>query len=226
MDSNRKTALIVGILFILASATSIASFFFFDSIYDPDYLTVVSAKENQLLIGALLMLAAAAFVVGIPIALFSILKKHNENLALAYVAARIFEGFFFAVNIIALISILSLSHEFVNSAAPNLDYFQTAGNLLLAEFEWNSLLLDIPFAVSAIIVNYLLYKSRLVPRWMSGWGLVGGAVWLPGAMVGMFSLMDVTVLAAPIGLQEMVLAVWLIVKGFSASALPLRQERN
>jgi hypothetical protein len=219
LDSSRKTALIVGTLFIVASATSIASFFFFDSIYSPDYLTVVSANENQVIVGALLMLTSVASIVGIPIALFSTLKKYNENLALGYVGARIFEGFFFAINIITLLSLLSLSHEFVTSAAPNVDYFQTTGNLLLADFEWNSVLLDIPFAISAIIFNYLLYKSKLVPRWMSGWGLIGGAVWLPGALIGIFSIVDVTLLAAPIGLQEMALAIWLIVKGFNVSAL-------
>ena len=219
LDSARKTALIVGILFIVASATSITSFFFFDSIYSQDYLTVVSANESQVLIGALLMLTSVASIVGIPIALFSALKKCNENLALGYVGARIFEGFFFAVNIIILLSLLSLSQEFVTSAAPNVDYFQTTGNLLLADFEWNSILLDIPFAMSAIILNYLLYKSKLVPRWMSGWGFIGGAVWLPGALIGMFSLVDVTFLAAPIGLQEMALAVWLIARGFNVSVL-------
>lgn len=205
----------MGVLFIIASVTSVASFFFFESIYDPDYLTVVSANEHQMLIGVFIMLIATASIVGIPIALFSVLKKHDESLALGYVGARLFEGFFFAVNIITLLSILSLSHEFVNAAAPNVAYFQTTGNLLLAEFEWNSILLDIPFAVSALIFNYLLYKSKLVPRWLSAWGLIGGAVWLPGALIGMFSLMDVTFLAAPIGLQEMALAAWLIVKGFN-----------
>ena len=226
MDSTRKTALIAGILFIVASAASIASFFFFDSIYSSDYLTVVSANEAQVLVGVLLMLTSIASIVGIPIALFSILKRHNEKLALGYVGARIFEGFFFALNIITLLSILSLSHEFVTSAAPNVEYFQTTGNLLLAEFEWNSILLDIPFAISAVILNYLLYKSKLVPRWLSVWGLIGGAVWLPGAVIGMFSLVDVTFLAAPIGLQEMALAVWLIAKGFTVSASDSYATKN
>jgi len=219
MNSNRKTAIIVGVLFIIASVTSVASFFFFESIYDSDYLTVVSANENQVLIGVLLMLTATASIVGIPIAIYPILKKHNESLALGYVGARIFEGFFFAFNIITLLSILSLSHEFVNAVAPNASYFQTSGTLLLAEFEWNSILLDFPFALSALIFNYLLYKSKLIPRWLSGWGFIGGVLWLPGVLIGMFGLMDATFLAAPLGLQEMALAVWLIVKGFNSSAI-------
>ena len=219
MDSARKTAIIVGVLFIIATVATLASFFFFEFIYDSNYLTLVSANENQVLIGVLLMLTAIAAIVGIPIALFSILKKRSESLALGYVGARIFEGLFYAVNIITLLSILSLSHEFVTAAAPDVAYFQTSGALLLAEFEWNSILLDFPFALSALILNYLFYKSKLIPRWLSGWGFIGGALFLPGILIGMFNLMDATLLFAPLGLQEMVLAAWLIVKGFNSSAI-------
>ena len=77
MDSNRKTAIIVGVLFIIASVTSVTSFFFFESIYDSNYLTVVSANENHVLIGTLFMLTETASIVGIPIAIYPILKKHN-----------------------------------------------------------------------------------------------------------------------------------------------------
>ncbi len=219
MDSNRKTAIIVGVLFIIATVTTLTSYLFFNSIYETDYLTVVSANENQVLIGVLFMLTATASIVGIPIALYPLLKKQNESLALGYVGARIFEALFFAVNIITLLSILSLSHEFVNTVAPNASYFQTSGNLLLAEFEWNSILLDFPFVLSALIVNYLFYKSKLIPRWLSGWGFIGGVLYLPGVLIGMFNLMDPTILFALLGLQEMGLATWLIIKGFNSSTI-------
>ena len=219
MDSNRKTAIIVGALFLIATVATLASFFFFEFIYDSDYLTVVSANENQVLIGVLLMFTAIAAIVGIPIVMFPILKKHNESLAFGYFGARIFEGLFFAVNIITLLSILSLSHEFVNAADPSASYFQTSGNLLLAEFDWNSILLDFPFALSALIINYLFYKSKLIPRLLSGWGFIGGVLFLPGILLGMFDLTDPTLLFAPLGLQEMALAAWLIVKGFNSSAI-------
>ena len=119
----RKTALIVGILFIIASVASVASYFFFNSIYDADYLTTVAANESNIIIGVLLMLVATASIVAIPIALYPILKKYNETLALGYTVARIFEGLFFVLNIVTLLSILSLSKEYV-SAAQNAEYFQ------------------------------------------------------------------------------------------------------
>jgi len=93
MDSNRKTAIIVGILFITALVSSLLSGVFSASIDSPDYLTAVSANENQVLIGVLFQLTLVASVVAIPIMMFPILKKHDESLALGYVGARIFEGF-------------------------------------------------------------------------------------------------------------------------------------
>jgi uncharacterized membrane protein len=82
MDSNRKTAIIVGVLFIIATVSTLVSSVFIGSIYDPNYLTVVSANENQVLIAVLIWLVAIASIVSIPIMIYPILKKHSESLAL------------------------------------------------------------------------------------------------------------------------------------------------
>lgn len=219
MNSTRKTAVIVGTLFIIATVSSLSSSIFFGSVYDPNYLTAVSANENQVLIAALIMLVAIASIVSIPIMIYPILKKQSESLALGYVGARIFEGFFFAGTIIAIMSILSLSREFVSATTPVVSYFETSGSLLLAELNWSSILLDFPFVLSALILNYVLYKSKLIPRWLSGWGFIGGLIYFPGILIGMFGLTDPTILFAPLGLQEMGLAAWLIGKGFNSSAI-------
>lgn len=87
MDSNRKIAIIVGVLFIIATVSSLLSGVFSGSISGPDYLTAVSANENQVLIGVLFQLTLTASVVAIPIMMFPILKKQNESLALGYVCA-------------------------------------------------------------------------------------------------------------------------------------------
>ena len=214
-DADRKTAAVVGILFIIASVASVASYFFFSSIYNVDYLTTVSANESQMIIAVLLMFVATASIVGIPLVLYPVLKKHNETLALGYIGFRAFEGLFFVFNLVILLSILSLSHEYVNSASASTSYFQTSGSLLMAEFEWNSLLLDITFTLSAILLNYVLYKSQLIPKWLAAWGFIGGALWLPGAVFALFGQGDFLFLAVPIAIQEMVFAAWLIKKGFN-----------
>ncbi|MDH5734150.1 MAG: DUF4386 domain-containing protein [Candidatus Bathyarchaeota archaeon] len=227
MDSNRKAAIIVGVLFIIATVAPIVSVVplgvvplgFLGSEGDPDYLTAISENENQVLIGALLWLAMTASVVAIPIVMFPILRKHNEGLALGYVGARMFEGFFDAVNVVSLLLLFSLSREFVTAGAPIDSYFQTSGALLLAVIDWGSLLLDLAWLLSVPLFNYVLYKSKLIPRWLSVWGLIGGALWLVTWPIRFFGLGPslIEIFALPIAAQEMVLAVWLIVKGFSPS---------
>ena len=130
MDSTRKTAIIVGVLFLIATIIIIIGGIFSLSIYEPDYLTAVSANENQVVLGALLEIMAAAAIVGIPIAMFPIFKKYNEGLALGYVGTRIFEGLTIFLNTIILLAILSLSKEFVSTVTPDAAYFQTSGTLL------------------------------------------------------------------------------------------------
>ncbi len=219
----------MGVLFIIATVAPIVSVVplsvvplgFLGSEGDPDYLTAISENENQVIVGALLWLAMTASVVAIPIVMFPILRKHSEGLALGYVGARIFEGFFDAANVMSLLLLLSLSREFVTAGAPVASHFQTSGALLLAAIDWGSLLLDLAWLLSVPVFNYVLYQSKLIPRWLSVWGLAGGALWLATWPVRMFGLSPpiLEIFALPIAAQEMILAVWLIVKGFNPSAI-------
>jgi len=150
--------------------------------------------------------------------MFPILKKHDESLALGYVGARIFEGFFDAVMAIGLLLLLTLSQEFVNAGAPVASYFQTSGALLLAVYDWSNVLENFPYALGGLIFNYLLYKSKLIPRWLSVWGLIGATLMLATGLLRMFDP-SLIYLALPILVQEVVLAAWLIVIGFNSSAI-------
>ena len=131
MDSTRKTATIVGVLIITALASVMLSGQFVESINDPDYLTAVSANENKVLIGVLFMVVLTVSVVAIPIVMFPILKLNNESLALMYVGAKIFEGFFDIVIAISRLLLLTLSREYVNAVAPVASKFQTSRALIL-----------------------------------------------------------------------------------------------
>ncbi len=99
-------------------------------------------------------------------------------------------------------------------------YYQTLGTLLLIVYDWTLLLgIMIVFSLTALILNYLLYQSKLVPRWISGWGLIGAILLLVAGMLEIFGFNPTEILSLPIALQEMVFAVWLIVKGFNSSAI-------
>ena len=227
MDSNRKTAKIVGVLFITALVSSMLSGVFLGSINDPDFLTAVSANKNQFLIGVLFQLILTASVVAIPIMMFPIFKKYNESLALGYVVARIFEGFFDIVIAMTLLLLLTLSREFVEAGAPDASCFQTSGALLFAVHDWSSVVENFPYCLGALIFYYLLYRSKLIPRWLSGWGLLGATLFLATVPFRMFGLIppSTLVLAVPLILNELVLAIWLIVKGFNSSAIAFESAK-
>jgi len=226
MNSYRKTAIIVGALFITATVAGILSQVFLGSILDdPDYLINVSVNENQVIIGALLLLIMAAAIFAIPVMLFPILKMQNENIALGYVVARIFEAVPVVVGAISLLSLVTLSQEFVIAGATDASHFQTLGTMLRAERDWTDLIgTQIVFSLTALILNYSLYQSKLVPRLLSVWGLIGALLILAAGLLSMFGLVSpfstiAIILYLPIALQEMVFAIWLIFKGFNSSAI-------
>jgi len=226
MSSNRKTAIIVGVLFIVATAAPIMTAPFLGFLGGgllgepiPDYLVSVSANENQVYIGMFIELIWALAVIGIPVMLFPILKKHNEALALGFFSLRFIEGLSTIVGSIILLTLLALSQEFVKAGVPDASYHQTSGTLLLAAREWAFMIgSGLVWSLSALILNGMLYQSRLIPRWLSVWGLVGATLSFATYLLQFFGI-DLDILFLPIAVQEMVFAVWLIVKGFNSSAI-------
>jgi hypothetical protein len=224
MNSNRKTAIIVGVLYIVATVAGMISAVFGPNLDAPDFLANLSANGNQVLIRALLEFTMAVLIAGIPIFMYPILKKYNEALALGHVVFRTIEVVFFIVGAISLLTLLTLSQEFVIAETPDASYFQTLATLLLAVREWGGgVFSTIVFSLSALILNYILYRSKLIPRWLSGWGLIGAILYLGSGFLPLFGhdprSTIYLLMEAPTFLQEMVLAVWLIVKGFNPSAI-------
>ncbi len=224
MNSYRKTAIIAGVLYIVGTVAGIISKVFGPNLDAPDFLATLSANEDQVLIGGLFEFTMAVLTVCIPIYLYPILKKYNEALALGHVVFRTIETVFFIVGAISLLTLLTLSQEFVIAGAPDASYFQTLATLLLAVREWGGgVFSTIVFSLSALILNYILYRSKLIPRWLSGWGLIGATLYLGSGFLPLFGhdprSTIYLLMEAPTFLQEMVLAVWLIVKGFNPSAI-------
>jgi hypothetical protein len=217
----------VGVLYILATVAGIVSLGFTDPVLTADdYLTEVSANETEVFVGALLELVMAVSVAGIAIAVYPVLKRYTASIAIGYFAARIVEALIFIMGVVSLLSLVTLSREFMNAAAPDTAYFHTLGELFLAARDWGGhVVLDVAvFPLGALLFYFVLYQSKLVPRWVSGWGLIGAPLyWVAGFLV-LFDVIEplstsMIVLQAPLGLQEMVLALWLIVKGFDSSAI-------
>jgi hypothetical protein len=230
MKSNRKIARIVGVLLIACTAATIISLSLTDPILtDPDYLTKLGKNENLILLAIFFEFIMAITCAGIAIWLYPILKKYNEVWALGSVGFRIVESVFVLVGTLSLLSLLTLSQEFVKLGGLDTSSYQASGALLLTTRDWaHNVILLIAFNLGALLYYYLFYQSKLVPRWLSGWGIAGNVFSLI-AIAYYTSTHDLglthTLMNAPIALQEMVLAVWLIAKGFNSSAIAPRSVK-
>lgn len=228
MASDRSTARFAGVLFITATVASLLSTSFLNPVLNsPDYLLKVFANQDRVIVGAFFQLVAAFASAGIAISLYRVLRRYDEGLALGSVGFRIIEGVFYAVVAIDALLFLTLSQEFVAAGAPSPSYFQSSGGLLLALRDRASLAGVFAFYVGALMYYTVFYRSHLIPRWLSVWGAGGVAF---GVLAGLLVLFRVAgymsttqvILNLPIAVQEMVLAVWLIVKGFNRSAISYR----
>ena len=172
----------------------------------------------------MLRFIAAFASAAIAISLYPVLRRYRQGLALGAVGFRVIEGTFYALGAVSVLLLLTLSQEFVKTGAGDPAYFSQSGTLLKALDDWAGLAGVFAFYVGGLLYYRVFYQTRLVPRWLAAWG-VGGVIL--GAVAALLVLFGVTgsmspiqiALNAPIGLQEMVLAVWLIAKGFSASAM-------
>jgi hypothetical protein len=225
-NSNITTARIVGALFIIATVAGVLSALVIlqPILAAPDYLAKFTENESKVIIGVLLDLIGAGAFVGIAVVIFPIFKRHNERLALGYVVARSFEAVPFVVANTFLLSLLAVGQEYVQAGAPDASYFQALGTSLLAAYDWSQLLGPrILASLAGLLFYYLLYQSKLLPRWISVWGLVGAPLYLASGLLPMFGFDPLSpilsLLFLPAALLEMVLAVWLIVKGFNPSAI-------
>jgi hypothetical protein len=227
MNSETTAARITGILFIAATGAAIVSGVFLLPILEaPDYLAQISANQSQVMLGALFYLIMAAAGAAIVIPMYPILKKHNESMALGAVGFRLIEGAIFMVSVFFVMSLVPLSLGFVDAGSPADSPFQTLGAILVAGYTIDHAVVPAVFAFSigALMYYIIFYQSRLVPRWISVWGLIGVLLGVANGLLDMFGGVPVEavsmLLDLPIFVNEMVLAVWLIFRGFDSSAIP------
>lgn len=222
MNSNRQTAIIVGLLFIIAAVTAIVGLIMYNPILNnPGYIIKAAPNETQVLWGAFFEILLAFAVVGTSITLFPILKKYNETMALGTVCFRLLEATLIIIGILSLLAIVTLNHEFLKEINPNAAAYLIAGKLLLAIHNWTFLYgPNLVLGPSTLLTGYLLYKSKLIPRFISVLGIFGGGLISACALLVTFGAFPQIsfwgiVLAVPVFIYEMSLALWLLVKGFN-----------
>ena len=226
MNTSRKIAIAVGVVYLITNFVAGPPGLLLEAsiLNAPDYLINLSANETRWIIAELL-----GFMMGVGVAcigpmIYPILKQHNGSIAILYVGARIVEGVVYIVGQASTLSLVTLSQEFVKAGSPDASYFQTLGELLLAGRDWVGQLAFIVFCLGAMMFYYLLYQSKLIPRWLSGFCFTGPTLGLVAVLLGLFGLVEPRstidlVLQVPLFFSEFGLAVWLIVKGFNPSAI-------
>ena len=197
----RRTARIVGVLFLAAFlAYGVGNFIATGIVRDADR----SGSTALFVTGAALMLLNSAFVIGIGVLMFPILRPHNKAIAAGYLGTRIFEGVFLAIGVVSLIVV-------ADSAAA---------------IQANSVFYNIAMTglgIGSLFFCALLFRTRLVPRFLAVWGFIGYACFAGGTLLELFGVAGAGLVGAiPGGLFEVTFGIWLIVRGFASTATAVR----
>lgn len=226
MNSNKKAARLVGILFILAAVTAVIGLLLYDPILnEADYLTAGAEHSRQVVLGAVLELILVVSAVGTATTMYPILKKYDGTIALWHVCFRFLEAVLIIIGIISVLALLTLSQEYIAGGAQNSSVFEANGTVLKAIHEWTFLLgPNFMLGINTMMYSFIFYKSKVVPRFIPIIGMTGAALVFTCSILVMFDVIEQVsvwgaLLAMPVAANEMILAVWLIAKGFNDTPL-------
>ena len=173
MNTNRKIAVVAGVAFLIATAAQLVGAAMVSPILSaPDYLAKISANENQVILGALCQFLGAVACTGIALALYPILRNYNHGLAIGSVGFRTIEGMLHVLIAVCWLLLVTLSLEAVKAGTPGSSAYEVPGAVLLAGPDWLAPLALLAFGLGALCYYWVFYQSRLIPRWLSAWGLV------------------------------------------------------
>ena len=225
MNHPQQIARVFGVLYLITFITSIpALFVFFAPVLDDPRYILGPGADTSVAWGAFLEMILIIAQIGTAVVLYPILKRHNEILSLGYVTARVMESVFTAVGIVSLLTIVTLRQE--ATAGADAASLLTAGESLVALKNW-TFLLGPGFMVgvgNGLILGYLMYTSRLVPRGMAVVGLIGGPLIIVTGVGVIFGVIEAggavqAIATIPEALWELSLGIWPLVRGFNPSAI-------
>ena len=221
MNSNRKRTIIAGSLYIVGTVAGVLSIS--TAVDAPDYLVKASANANQVLSSALFQFIMTIAYLGFTITLYPILRTHMESLSIGFLSFRIVAAVLNIIGFLFLLLLLSLSQQYVKAGTQDLSYFQTLGDLLRSGRDFvNHVAMILATSVGGLMFYLLLFKTKLIPRWLSLWGLSGTIFTILASLLVMFKMIDILtstylVLNLPLVFLEIVLAIWLIARGFDSN---------
>jgi hypothetical protein len=223
-SSPRKAAIVVGVLYLITHVTSIVAGVIYEQILNNPMYIIEPGSETPVLAAAFLEVILVLALVGTGAVLYPFLQKQNQGVAISYLCLRTFEAVIIAAGILPLLVIVTLRQELLGAAGLDPAALVPLGRSLVSFHNWTALFgTNLIYGTHTVLLAYLLYKSRLVPRFIPMLCLLGGpAVFLYGTarMFGILPDPSVWALFAviPALAWELSLASWLIVKGFNRLA--------
>lgn len=219
---HKTNAVLTGICFIMAAVTSVIGLKLYDPVLTNDNYLIMGAKENnEIVLGAIFELLLACSAIGSGILMYPYLKIYNESLGLGYVCFRMLEVVFILIGMVSVLTLLTLSNLYTNTSSPNLENFKISGTILKGIHDWTFMLgPNFMLGINTFIYSYVFYQSKLVPSKLSILGTVGAILIFIAAILEMFNVFPQIstagiLIALPIFVYEMTLAIWLISKGFN-----------
>ncbi len=222
MDAVRRSAFLGGLFYLITFASSIPAVFLLAPVLnDQDYI-VSAGADTQVVWGNVLDLVNALACVGTAVALFPVVKRQNETLALGFVTSRMFEAAVIVTGIISLLTVVSMRQPGATGAEA--DSLLVLGQAHVAAYDWAFLLgPNVMAAINALLLGTLMYKSGLVPRIIPAMGLIGAPLLLTVTIATMFGLTEHGsgwwAVVAPIFFWELSLGLYLVIKGFRPSPI-------
>lgn len=226
MNTHQRIARAIGTLFLIALVLNIIANEIATPIIDnPAYLELVYSRKSALILSCLLNMICAVAIILIPLALFPVIQNEHRGFAIGYSVFRGLEGILFVFIVIKTLTLIHLSEK------KSLQDAYVFGELIQAEIRWATLVYLLVFCAGALLFYGVLWKTCLIPRLIAVWGLAGVCILFFGTILatlqaGIFRtvplLQGMAYFAPPIALNEFVLSVWCITRGFSAQRLLTR----
>lgn len=216
MNAHRATARAVGALFLAGMVVGVIGNMLIQSIFGvPDYLASVTANSMKMAVGAMLLLLTVAGDAAHGVLMFPVLKEHSERVAAGYLGFRIINAVFLGAQVLFVLLQVPLGSEFLKAGSADTAYLQDLGTLLIHANQYAYQIAMIFVGVACLMLCYMFYKAKLIPRFLAIWGLVGYATILCGSVLEAMGFDMYLIHTIPGGLWEVFLGVWLIAKGFN-----------
>jgi len=226
MTRDRRNARILGIFYILAAVTSIIAVVLYGPVLSEQWqMAVANGSETKVLIGVLNDLLLMVTAVGTAVMLFPYVRHWNEHLALGYLCFRFMEAVFIAIGLVSILGLLQLSSHYDTTNLASKTNFEPIGLLLQSIYRWTAMLgPNLMLGINTSLYSYLLYRTGYVPKPLAIFGMITAVMVFLAGLLQMFGIIGPYsavkgLMALPVGVYEMSLAVWLIVKGFHGENL-------